>query len=123
MRSTMTSGGHDWHPRVVVQRDGGGTGWWWWYRVGTNYSHLLSHDDRRVTERQEVDQGSTRRRRRRWTLVQNFSMLDSRLLGLPYFQPSYFQLSSFKLYFLQHFLIPASESVVSTAGALVVVTV
>ena len=27
--------------------------------MGTNYSHLLSHDDLRVTERQEVDQGST----------------------------------------------------------------
>ena len=59
---TMTNGGHDWHPRVVIQ-SGGGTGWWCWYRVGTNYSHLLSHDDLRVTERQEVDQGSTRRRR------------------------------------------------------------
>ena len=57
-------------------------------------------------EEKKVDTGS------------NFSMLDSRLLGL-----SYFQLSSFKLYFLQHFLIPASESVVSTEGALVVVTV
>ena len=53
-----------WYTVVVVQSDGGGGGWWCWYRVGTNYSHLLSHDDRRVTERQEVDQGSTRRRRR-----------------------------------------------------------
>ena len=58
-----------WYTVVVVQSDGGGGGWWCWYRVGTNYSHLLSHDDLRVTERQEVDQGSTRRRRR-WTMDQ-----------------------------------------------------